>query len=396
MLRYVSRRIKDTVERTYNVLEPRRTWTCGNEGIGVYDGCNQSSYDPNKHFERHLDKRSTNSLYEFGLEPKVPKDRRVVNKKICRQNVVNFRTKSTSSDEPAHSGSSSSNQEDFRERIHRKHHCKFQKNFIDALTWSSALICGWYTSQILCMRRRHLQQGWNGQCKYAKILMQPSHAFHSTVLSHWAQAAPEKEHQAYIWQYNEDNHKFCSHADFYKDTPLEQVKNDHFKNGDKIGAKKEDIAPKKFDDAVHNLLHILGDIEFQLGVASVHSDRYDLAVSHFKLATSHSHASAAFNLGICYEEGIGVEKNLKMALECYMIASTLGHAKALYNVGVFHAHGLANLPKNRKAARQYFKEAAKLGSSEANKALGNSPKIGQTMAPKAANYQSQRIAVAIS
>lgn len=56
-----------------------------------------------------------------------------------------------------------------------------------------------------------------------------------------------------------------------------------------------------------------------------------------------------------------------------MLASSLGHAKALYNVGVFHARGLANLPKNRKAARQYFKESAKLGLNEANKALGNSP-----------------------
>lgn len=161
------------------------------------------------------------------------------------------------------------------------------------------------------------------------------------------------------------------------------------------------IAPKTFDDAVHNLLHILGDIEFQLGVASVQSDRYDLAVSHFKLATSHSHASAAYNLGICYEEGIGIEKNLKLALECYMLASSLGHAKALYNVGVFHARGLANLPKNRKAARQYFKEAAKLGVNEANRALGNAPiaieqqKIVPKITGLVASYEYQPIAVAI-
>lgn len=160
------------------------------------------------------------------------------------------------------------------------------------------------------------------------------------------------------------------------------------------------IAPKTFDDAVHNLLHILGDIEFQLGVASVQSDRYDLAVSHFKLATSHSHASAAYNLGVCYEEGIGIKKNAKMALECYMLASSLGHAKASYNVGVFHAQGLADLPKNRKAARQYFQEAAKMGLNEANKALGR-PKIApletveQKTVPTVTNYQYQPMAVAV-
>lgn len=159
-------------------------------------------------------------------------------------------------------------------------------------------------------------------------------------------------------------------------------------------------ASNTFDDSVQNLLQILGDIEFQLGVASVQSDRYDLAVSHFKLATSHSHASAAYNLGICYEEGIGIKKNLKMALECYMLASSLGHGKALYNVGVFHARGLANLPKNRRAARQYFQEAAKLGVNEANKALGLQSVapikiVEQQIVPKDANYQYQPMAVAV-
>lgn len=81
-----------------------------------------------------------------------------------------------------------------------------------------------------------------------------------------------------------------------------------------------------------------------------------------------------------------------------MIASSLGHAKASYNVGVYHARGLANLPKNRKTARQYFKEAAKLGLNEANQALGYSRKemVQEKIVPKMENYQSQPIVVAIS
>lgn len=137
MLRYVSRRIKDTVERTSNVLEARRTWTCGNEGVGVFDG---HPSDRNKHFQRHLEKRSPNSIFEFGLEPKVPAGQNViVNRKKSRGNVCNFQRKLTASDESSDSGSSSKDKEDFRERIHRKHHCKFQKNFIDALTWVNFL-----------------------------------------------------------------------------------------------------------------------------------------------------------------------------------------------------------------------------------------------------------------
>ncbi|KAG4075413.1 hypothetical protein HA402_015066 [Bradysia odoriphaga] len=394
MLRYVSRRIKDTVERTCNVLEARRTWTCGNEGVNGYDG-SQSSYEQNTHFLRQLGQSSTNSVFEFGLEPKVPDGSNVVSNETGGKNVCNFLRKFAASNE---SGSKSSGKEDFRERVRGRHHYKVQRNFVDALTWSGALICGWYTSQFLCMKRRNLQNGWNGKCKYAKVLMQPSQVFHSSMLSHWARTAPEKSKHGYVWTFNDDN-KFDSRT--YKEKSVEPVSNDHLKDANETKAK---VAPlKTFDDAVQNLLHILGDIEFQLGVANIQSDRFDLAVSHFKLATSHSHASAAYNLGVCYEEGIGIEKNAKMALDCYILASSLGHKKALYNVGVYHARGLADLPKNRKIARQYFKEAAKLGLHEADKALGlqrpASADIDEPIkpidVPKFANYQYQQRVVSV-
>lgn len=141
MLRYVSRRIKDTVERTSNLLEARRTWTYGNEGIGVFDG-GQPLSDQNKRFERHLANQPLNSVFEFGLEPNIPSNRIVVDKKNSRGNLCTFARKFSSSGKPE-SEYSSKDKEDFRERIHRKHHCKFQKNFVDALTWVKifAFIC---------------------------------------------------------------------------------------------------------------------------------------------------------------------------------------------------------------------------------------------------------------
>lgn len=107
-----------------------------------------------------------------------------------------------------------------------------------------------------------------------------------------------------------------------------------------------------------------------MGIENVDSGEYTAAAQYFKLATSHQHAGATFNLGICYEQGLGVEKNLKMALECYVAAAAMGHAKATYNVGVFHVHGLAGLKRNRKIARYYFVAAAKLGQADARAALG--------------------------
>ncbi|KAJ6636176.1 DAP3-binding cell death enhancer 1 [Pseudolycoriella hygida] len=395
------RRIKDTVERSCNILEARRTWNFGNEGLGANDD-NLSSSDKDKRFTRHLDRQRPASIFEFGLEPKVP-NRNVVNQKTGRDSLSRCQRRFDVSGKRC--DSKSSDKEDFRERIDNKHQCKYQRDFVDALTWTSALISGWYTSQFMCMKRRHLQRGWNVRCKYANILMQPGQAFHSGILTHLAKTAPENQNEAFVWNYNEESNKFHIPSDFYKEKYVEPVN----KNWTKIeegtieketivketveketSAKEKGIAPKTFDAGVQTLLHILGDIEFRLGVASVRTKRYDLAALHFESASGHSHASAAFNLGICYEEGIGVEKNLQMALECYTLASSLGHAKALYNLGVFHARGLADLPKNRETARQYFTEAAKLGVNEAKKALGIGPtKAVEPKIPSAAiNRQS--------
>lgn len=114
---------------------------------------------------------------------------------------------------------------------------------------------------------------------------------------------------------------------------------------------------------------MLGDIEFEMGVQNINAGHYETAVSHLKLATSHNHAGATFNLGLCYEQGLGVEKDMKIAQECYQIASQLGHAKAMYNLGVFYAHGLGGLEKNRRAARACFNAAANLGQEDAINAL---------------------------
>lgn len=164
MLRYVSRRIKDTVERTSNVLEARRIF--GNEGVSGYDGYdkNFNSHRPSpkhiKRFERHLVKPdSLNSVFEFGFEPKFRAG--AGSKKCCVGALCNFQRKSadTADAKSSDSGSSSSGKEEHRERIRRKHHCKFQRSFIDALTWvrivCTLVLSIWSLDQFLffCLHR---------------------------------------------------------------------------------------------------------------------------------------------------------------------------------------------------------------------------------------------------
>lgn len=121
--------------------------------------------------------------------------------------------------------------------------------------------------------------------------------------------------------------------------------------------------------AVSNLIATLGHVEFRLGVQNVNSEQLDSAVGNFKSATVHRHPAATFNLGVCYELGLGVEKNLRRAMECYRTAASLGHKTAMFNLGVFYVHGYGGLEKNKKAAKACIKAAGEMGLSSAQKML---------------------------
>lgn len=95
----------------------------------------------------------------------------------------------------------------------------------------------------------------------------------------------------------------------------------------------------------------------------------EVAVSHLKLATTHRHPEGTFNLGVCYEMGIGIDKSMRNAMECYRLAANLGHKKAMYNLGVFYVHGRGGLKKNHVAARACFDAANKLGLRQAQIAV---------------------------
>lgn len=167
MWKFVSRRIRDTVERTYNVLEHHRSWTCGEKsGTTLYNQQDENGGVAEQKAVFLAEKLSL-SVNPFHHE--------------------NHRNQGSSSS----SSSSSSSEDDFR-----RQGCEFQQNVVGALTWSSAIVCGWYTSQMLCMRRRHLHQdGWRtmGRCRFTKGLMSPGQAFHSNLLSHWVLNAPVVE-----------------------------------------------------------------------------------------------------------------------------------------------------------------------------------------------------------
>lgn len=119
------------------------------------------------------------------------------------------------------------------------------------------------------------------------------------------------------------------------------------------------------DNIIRQLVYLQGRVEFNLAMENIAAKNLPDAVSNLRAATSHHHLDAAFNLGLCYELGMGVKKDMKMAMECYRQAARRGHIKANYNLGVFYARGLGGLKKDARAARECFVTAATMGLAEA-------------------------------
>ncbi|XP_049286176.1 uncharacterized protein LOC125765274 [Anopheles funestus] len=394
MWKYVSRRIRDVYDKTSHVLEVPRTWNCG----ASERFCGESPPDDGT----------------CGREQQEANGRRYCLLHVARPNQLGERTK-----QQYGTGSNQSDQEGTKRKEY--HQTPIEHSWLGAITWTSAIICGWYTTQLLCLHRRTRRyehsafgKGITSQLLFAASEHRRLSARHCEVLAqHFGLrsaarlAAPfpkpsiageswsvEKEQkrstlvQSYAPFIPYDGHDFVDYTDRNRaelqrfvyqinneTKPTVHVSRDDFvsQNSNIPAAEvslQNERQPETIDGAFKNLLSVLGEIEYQLGCRNLELGEFESAVSHLKLGTSHQHAGAAFNLGICYEQGHGMPKDMRMAFECYQQAAEQGHPQAMYNVGVFHARGYAGLRPSRSMAKKYFLAAAELGLEEAIATLG--------------------------
>ena len=79
-------------------------------------------------------------------------------------------------------------------------------------------------------------------------------------------------------------------------------------------------------------------------------------------------AEAQFNLGVLYDEGAGVERNLATAADWYRKAAEQGFIDAQTNLGILYYHGLG-VDRDHEAAARWFRLAADQGDAEAGEYL---------------------------
>lgn len=100
------------------------------------------------------------------------------------------------------------------------------------------------------------------------------------------------------------------------------------------------------------------DSALQLGILYQESRHFKLAIQWFETAAAQNHKTAAYNLGVLYEEELG---DYTAAVRWYEKAYELGYINAARELGHLYAEEFGDAGK----ALQWFEAAARHGVSEA-------------------------------
>ena len=92
---------------------------------------------------------------------------------------------------------------------------------------------------------------------------------------------------------------------------------------------------------------------------------YDAAYEEWLPLAELGDIEAQFNLGVMYDEGAGVDKDLVAAAGWYRKAAEQGFVDAQSNLGMMYYHG-QGVPCDYKKASSWFRKAASQGDQEAS------------------------------
>lgn len=112
------------------------------------------------------------------------------------------------------------------------------------------------------------------------------------------------------------------------------------------------------------------DVAWHVGLCYAHGlgtvQNLPTAASYFRFAADNGHVNAFYDLGICFEGGLGnIRTSKSKAMECYLIAAEAGDPRAQHALGM-EAEERNDMPE----AIKWYQLAAKQGEASAEFALG--------------------------
>lgn len=98
-------------------------------------------------------------------------------------------------------------------------------------------------------------------------------------------------------------------------------------------------------------------------------DDHQIALAEWQPLAEKGQADAQFNLGVLYDQGLGVARDYAQAAHWYQKAALQGYVQAQYNLAVLYASGLG-VAQNYPEAVRWYRQAAMQGLKEAQFNLG--------------------------
>jgi TPR repeat protein len=97
---------------------------------------------------------------------------------------------------------------------------------------------------------------------------------------------------------------------------------------------------------------------FEEGITAYQANNMPLAYKEFRAAAEEGHADSQFNVGLMFEQGIGVGKDEKEAIVWYRKAAVQGNELAQYNLAVLYENGRGTAVDFEQANEWYRKASA--------------------------------------
>ncbi|CAG9793432.1 unnamed protein product [Diatraea saccharalis] len=223
-------------------------------------------------------------------------------------------------------------------------------SWMDAITWSGALVISWYTSQLIQWKykyyiRRHNESG-------SSTLLSTLHPYISSVNKNPAYLKSDSKIEKLVGHFTPIVHLITNEQDVRKER-----------------IHSTSSSSTNLDSSNDILGDVLNSIENKLGLAAIENGQLQDGLNLLRSAANRSYAPALYNLAICYEMGMGVIADEKMAMELYRSAAALEHPGALYNLGIYYGQGRGGLPRDTVTATRLLRLAAVQGQKEAIAAL---------------------------
>ena len=108
---------------------------------------------------------------------------------------------------------------------------------------------------------------------------------------------------------------------------------------------------------------------FESGLKAADVNNMPLAFKDFLAGAKEGHIYAQYNVGLMYEQGLGINKNTKEAVYWYNESAIQGNSAAQFNLGVCYENGIGTTVDFKKA-NEWYRKASVQGDGMAVGNLG--------------------------